>query len=87
MKRFTLKRPGTYVEEIITQPKTIEGVSTNIAAFLGETETGPITPTLVSSFNEYQRLFGGYLNGESICLMRLKAFFSMVVKGVTFGGC
>jgi phage tail sheath protein FI len=77
---------GVFVQDIKIQPRSIEGVSTSTAAFLGETETGPTIPTLVTSFTDYQRLFGGYLAETSICLMRLKVFFSMVVKGVTFAG-
>lgn len=50
--------PGVYVEEIERGPKPIEGVPTSTAAFLGETERGPITPKLVTSYIEYKRWFG-----------------------------
>ena len=54
--------PGVYVEEIEIGAKPIEGVSTSTAGFLGMTERGPLNkPTLVTSFAEYQRIFGGYL--------------------------
>ena len=51
--------PGVFIEEIERGPRPIEGVSTSTAAFLGETERGPVTPRLVTSFNEYRRYFGG----------------------------
>ena len=51
--------PGVYIEEIERGPKPIEGVPTSTAAFLGETERGPIRPRLVSSYVEYNRWFGG----------------------------
>ena len=51
--------PGVYIEEIARGPTPIEGVSTSTAAFLGETERGPILPQLVTSYNQYSRLFGG----------------------------
>src|SRR5215469_1636488 len=51
--------PGVYVEEIERGPRPIEGVPTNIAAFLGETERGPLRPKLLTSYNDYKRLFGG----------------------------
>ena len=51
--------PGVYVEEMDSGPRPIEGVPTSTAAFLGETERGPLRPRLVTSFNEYRRWFGG----------------------------
>lgn len=50
--------PGVYVEEIERGPRPIEGVPTSTAAFLGETERGPIRPRLVTSYTEYLRWFG-----------------------------
>lgn len=55
--------PGVYVEEVDTGPKPIEGVSTSTSGMVGVTERGPINvPTLVTSFSEYKRIFGGYLD-------------------------
>ena len=51
--------PGVYVEEIERGPRPIEGVSTSTAALLGEAERGPIWPTLVTSYAEYEHRFGG----------------------------
>lgn len=53
--------PGVYVEEIDTGNKPIEGVSTSTAGFLGIAERGSITPTLLTSFGDYQRAYGGYI--------------------------
>ena len=50
--------PGVYVEEIERGPRPIEGVPTSTAAFLGETERGPLRPRLVTSYNDYTRWFG-----------------------------
>ena len=50
--------PGVYVDET-DGPRTIEGVATSTAAFLGETARGPLQPRLVTSFVEYRRWFGG----------------------------
>ena len=54
--------PGVYVEEVDTGIKTIEGVSTSVAGFVGLTRRGRTTglPQLVTSFNEFQRMFGGF---------------------------
>ena len=55
--------PGVYVEEI-DAIKTIEGVSTSTTGFAGVTRRGSVEgpPTLVTSFAEFQRLFGGYFD-------------------------
>jgi len=53
--------PGVYVEEVEIGGKPIEGVSTSTAGFLGETERGPLTPRLVTSFNQFHTLFGGHV--------------------------
>jgi phage tail sheath protein FI len=54
--------PGVYVEEADTGNKPIEGVSTSTTGVVGVTERGPANvPTLVTSFGDYRRVFGGYL--------------------------
>jgi phage tail sheath protein FI len=50
--------PGVYIEEIERGPKPIEGVPTSTSAFLGETERGPVRPTLITSYKDYLRYFG-----------------------------
>jgi phage tail sheath protein FI len=55
--------PGVYIEEQATGPEPIEGVSTSVTGFVGVTQRGPVDtlgPVLVTSFPEYQRLFGTY---------------------------
>lgn len=57
--------PGVYIKEIEIGAKPVEGVSTSTAGFVGMTERGPLNkPTLVTSFAEYEMIFGGYLDGE-----------------------
>jgi uncharacterized protein len=53
--------PGVYIEEIEIGPRPIEGVSTSTAGFLGETLRGPLEPRLVIGFEEFKRLYGGYV--------------------------
>jgi len=50
--------PGVYIEEIERGPRPIEGVSTNTAAVLGETERGTTMPKLITSYTDYKRWFG-----------------------------
>ena len=54
------RAPGVYVEEVDKGPKSIEGVSTSTAAFLGQTERGPTDPEFVTNFAEFERKFGGF---------------------------
>lgn len=53
--------PGVYVEEVSFRAKSIEGVSTSTAGFVGATRTGPvgITPELVTSLGDFERTYGG----------------------------
>jgi phage tail sheath protein FI len=53
--------PGVYVEEVDRGAKSIEGVGTSTAGFLGPTERGPVDPRLVTSFADFERVFGGFL--------------------------
>jgi phage tail sheath protein FI len=67
--------PGVYIEEIERGPKPIEGVATSTAAFLGETERGPTWPRLITSYNEYLRLFGDVFDDGKYMPHAVKAFF------------
>src|SRR5215469_5669027 len=53
--------PGVYVEEVDTGNKPIEGVSTSTCGFLGIAERGPTSATLITSFDDYNRIFGSYV--------------------------
>lgn len=55
--------PGVYIEEFEIGAKPIEGVSTSTAGFLGETERGPTSPQLVTSWLQFQRIYGSYIAG------------------------
>ncbi len=74
MSRLPIK-PGVFVQNVRIQPQSIEGVSTSNAAFLGETQTGPAAPTIVTSFIEYQRLFGGYFGANKYLPYSVEGFF------------
>lgn len=52
--------PGVYIEEVSSGSKPIEGVSTSVCAFVGVATKGPVAaPTLITSFAEFTRVFGG----------------------------
>ena len=55
--------PGSYIEEDLTDQRTITGVPTSITAFLGRTVTGPAgtgesATVIIKSFAEYEQVFG-----------------------------
>jgi phage tail sheath protein FI len=54
--------PGVYVEEVSFRAPSIEGVGTTTTGFAGVTLTGPTntTPELLTSFGDYQNIYGGY---------------------------
>jgi uncharacterized protein len=67
--------PGVYIEEIERGPVPIEGVPTSTAAFLGEAERGSTTPQLVTSYKDYNRLFGNVFDQQKFLPYAVNGFF------------
>ena len=67
--------PGVYVEEMSSGSKPIEGVSTSTAGFVGGTERGPLAPQFISSWLDYQRVYGGYIPAQSYLAYAVEGFF------------
>lgn len=74
----TYHSPGVYVQEVHRGAKPIEGVATAVAAFVGFTEKQPgdneeadrdpkdplgVRPRLITSWMQYERLYGGFIEG------------------------
>lgn len=56
----TVSYPGVYIEEVPSGVRTIAGVATSIAAFIGFTARGPVNqPVQIFSFADFERRFGG----------------------------
>ena len=52
--------PGVYIEEIPSGVRTITGVATLIAAFIGRALRGPTDePVVINSYGDFERIFGG----------------------------
>jgi Bacteriophage tail sheath protein len=51
--------PGVYIDELPNAVRTITGVPTSIAAFVGWAPRGPDRAVHITSFADYQRVFGG----------------------------
>jgi phage tail sheath protein FI len=56
----TLTYPGVYIQEISGGVRPLEVASTSTAAFVGLTEMGPEEATRVTSWTEFQRLYGSF---------------------------
>lgn len=60
-----LTYPGVYVEEIPSGVRPIQAAGTSTAAFIGQAEKGSLTDAVkIFNFNEYQNLYGGFLNNS-----------------------
>jgi hypothetical protein len=88
----TLTYPGVYIEEVPSGVRTITGVATSITAFVGYAQRGPINdPTIVQSFADFTRIFGG-LWAKSTMSYAVQQYFNnggrdaLVVRVVTLTG-
>lgn len=72
-----LLHPGVYVQEVPGGARSIEGVPTSTAIFVGETERGSFEPTKIRGIAEYDRLFGGYARHAGTARMKLTMRFAI----------
>jgi uncharacterized protein len=78
--------PAVYVEEVSFRAPSIEGVGTTTTGFAGPTLTGPvgIKPELLTSFGDFQNIYGGYDNlsiDPSAASTKNTNFLALSVKG------
>jgi phage tail sheath protein FI len=70
-----LASPGVYIQEVSSGVRTIAGVATSVAAFLGAAPRGPINKaTRIYSFADFERAFGG-LSADSEMSYGVRQFF------------
>src|SRR3989442_16038623 len=70
-----LTYPGVYIEEIPSGVRTITGVSTSIAAFVGWAPKGPVDRAQrILSWEDYERAYGG-LHRQSLLSYGVSQFF------------
>ncbi|HEX8261511.1 MAG TPA: phage tail sheath subtilisin-like domain-containing protein, partial [Allosphingosinicella sp.] len=59
--------PGVYIQEVSSGVRTVAGVATSIAAFVGRTRRGPVNqPVTCFNFGEFTRRFGGLWLDSSV---------------------
>ncbi|MCX6142378.1 MAG: phage tail sheath subtilisin-like domain-containing protein [Ignavibacteriales bacterium] len=74
MSKYT--SPGVYIEEIKGQVRTITGVATSIAVFVGWSNKGPTDrAALILNWLDFERLYGG-LNTQSYLGYAVQQFFN-----------
>lgn len=72
----TYLHPGVYIEEIPSGAKTIEGVSTSTAAFVGPARKGPAgEATLIHSLDEYIATYGGVHSAADAMGLSVTAYY------------
>lgn len=63
----TTSYPGVYVSEAPSGVRTITGVATSIAAFVGRAVRGPTDdPVTINSYGDFERVFGGLWLGSRL---------------------
>jgi phage tail sheath protein FI len=71
-----LLSPGVFIEEVASPVTTVTGVSTSTMAIIGGAFRGPTNqPTLVTSYEQFSRRFGGLIR-ESLMGLSLAAFYA-----------
>lgn len=63
------------MEEAGLRAKSIVGVATGTAAFIGETEKVPVNPQLITGVYEYKEIYGSVLKGKQYMRDAVHAFF------------
>jgi len=73
----TYTAPGVYIEEIPSSQKVLSSAPTAVAAFVGFTERAPLddptdpeglAPRLVTSWTQFEKLYGGFVEGAVLPL-------------------
>ncbi|WP_159618062.1 phage tail sheath family protein [Ruania rhizosphaerae] len=72
----TYTAPGVYVEEVPSSQKVLTAAPTAVTAFVGFTQSAPsdpddpqgLAPRLVTSWSQYENLYGGFVDGAMLPL-------------------
>lgn len=68
-------RPGVHTERVDSSPPAVAAIRTDIAAFVGIAERGPLdTPVPVQSFRQFRAHFGDFC-GQALLAYSVQAFF------------
>lgn len=74
---MTYQRPGVYVNTSLTPLSTgTTNPGQSTAAFVGTHTQGPTQPTLITSWNDFLNIFGGFGNGNSYLPFAVWQYFA-----------
>ena len=78
--------PGIYIQEF-TPGAPIQGVGTSTGAFIGTATMGPVnTPTFLTSWDEFQTVFGGLIAEPSNASILTRSYLAPAVYGFFLNG-
>lgn len=72
----TPKRPGVYFEEVLGQAQPVAAANLSAAAFVGGNPRGPVTPKLVTSWQQFVSNFGGFWSATDYLPYAVFEFFT-----------
>lgn len=72
---FAGAEPGIYIEENTADVPCITPVETAVAGFLGQTEKGPLEPQFITSYEEYEDIYGGNPGNRFYLPDEVKGYF------------
>lgn len=70
------KRPGVYAEEVLNPSAALTTPNSGIAAFIAANPRGPVVPTLVESWSQFLRHFGGFGGAADYLPYALHQYYS-----------
>jgi phage tail sheath protein FI len=70
----TVTYPGVYIEEVPSGARPIDIAGTSTAAFVGLAERGPQAATRVTSWSQFQRLYGDFIDDGRLAHSVLQYF-------------
>jgi phage tail sheath protein FI len=74
---FLYKRPGVYINETLKPlPEPVTAPGQAIAAFVGTHTVGPTKPVKISSWSQFQALYGGFGDGLNILPFSVYNYFA-----------
>lgn len=77
----SLRRPGVYIDEILSPAAAISSPNSGVAAFLAPHTRGPVRPVYLESWSEFQQQFGGFGLTTQYLPIALHQFFSNGGRG------
>ncbi|MEV6309990.1 phage tail sheath subtilisin-like domain-containing protein [Streptomyces sp. NPDC051840] len=74
---YPYRRPGVYISETLNPlPQAVSPPGLAVAAFVGTHSSGPSVPVKISSWEQFQSLYGGFGSGLDYLPFQVYAYFA-----------